>query len=92
MKILAIALARRSRFSPIFDLLRYNHEITLLAPDGAGETPGLRVFPFAPVRPTLSSDPNRTRDSFLGTRWTTLSASRPLATNWSSRRILLTLI
>ncbi|WP_433934937.1 glycosyltransferase [Sorangium cellulosum] len=78
MKILAIALARHSQFSGIFDVLRRKHEITLVAPDGTGEAPGLRVIPFTPARVTSGSRAERAVGSFLGTARAVASAIEPL--------------
>ncbi|MGK3995938.1 glycosyltransferase [Sorangium sp. So ce1024] len=78
MKILAITLARHGQFSGIFDVLRHRHEITLVAPDGTGEAPGLRSVPFTPVRVTSGSRAERALGSFLGTARAVASALEPL--------------
>lgn len=76
MRIIAITLARQSQFSPIFDVLQRDHEITLLAPEGTGATPSFPTIGFAPVLPSGQSAAERATHAFLGTACAVAKALR----------------
>jgi len=67
MRILCVALAVENQFTPIFDRLKAEHEVALLAPPGLIHPRGMELFTFQPRWTRSGNTVARTREDFEAT-------------------------